>query len=179
MLRQPLKDSWNLFQSTPTPPPSPPTISCELLHFSIFTQLLRTLFTSFLSGPFLFLFSGVGWVGAGGLTDAFNYESAVIDTTAERASLPITAGNSVDRGLPHSFQRKHELWTSPQPPAAAQNRDLNRTRSLFLSNEWQTGSGSGWEGGTVGDNWQERGEWKLLSVSNLWEKNLFSIEEGK
>lgn len=49
--------------------------------------------------------------------------------------MPITAGSSMDRGPPHSFQRKHEPQISPQPPAAAQNRDLNTTRSLSLSND--------------------------------------------
>lgn len=79
--------------------PLPGVINCEEQHVAI----LRTLVNDFLSELFLFSFgAGVGWDGVETFSQkpsvplSLNFESAVTDTIAKEAAVPITAGSSLD-----------------------------------------------------------------------------------
>lgn len=67
------------------------------------------------------------------------YESAVFDTTAKEASLPITASNSMDHGHPYGFRQKPGLQTSTWFPEAALIMDMNMISGSSMEHRYQHG----------------------------------------
>lgn len=101
-VRLPVASLQRKIESFPTCT-TPEAANCGELRFSILITTASCLVC--------FSFGEKGLAQKPPMSLILNYESVVIDTSAKEASLPITAGGGMDRGLPYGARQQHGSWT--------------------------------------------------------------------
>lgn len=117
----PLKENRVLPQANPCQKPSTVKSSTSAL----LSRILRALLSGFLSGKCV----ERGFPEAS-MPLILSCESAVINTTPRKASLPLLVSGSTDHGFPYDFckgihEHQHRPWTSVQPSVVTRIMDIH------------------------------------------------------